>query len=78
MGLNVALTHQNRSYSDNENKENIEAQKRNREGETTGRGPRQLKINTTKKEKKQIRPTLLNNLFPLYRPTQIGSGSIGR
>ena len=30
LGLNVALTHQNRSYRDSETKENVEAQKRNK------------------------------------------------
>ena len=43
-GLNVALTHKNRSYRDSETKENGSG-----EGKTTGRLQRQLKINTTKK-----------------------------
>ena len=36
LGLNVALTHQNRSYHDSETKENVEAQKKEAE-----RGKRQ-------------------------------------
>ena len=54
LGLNAALTHQNRSYSDSETKVNVEAQNRKQRGEATGRGLRQLKINTTKKGTKQI------------------------
>ena len=39
LGLKVALdlTHHNRSYRDRETKENVEAQKGGKEGETTGR-----------------------------------------
>ena len=33
MGLNVALTYQNRSYRDSETKENVEVQKRKQRGE---------------------------------------------
>ena len=32
LGLNVALTHRNRSYSDGETEENVEAQKRKHRG----------------------------------------------
>ena len=32
LGLNVALTHQNRSYRDGETKENVEEQKRKQRG----------------------------------------------
>ncbi len=69
LGLNVALTHQNRSYRDSETKGN---RKGNREGETTGRGQRQLKINTPKKEKKQLIFvwSLAYNLSDLSGPTR--------
>ena len=40
--LLLDITHKNRSYRDSETKENVEAQKGSREGETTGRGQRQL------------------------------------
>ena len=46
--------------------------KGNREGETTGRGQRQLKINITKKEKKQLIFvwSLAYNLSDLSGPTR--------
>ena len=37
-GLNVVLTYQKGSYRDSETNENVEAQKREQTGETTGRG----------------------------------------
>ena len=49
LGINVALTHQIRSYRDSETKENVETQKRKQRGETTGIGQRQLKIHKLKK-----------------------------
>ena len=49
IGLNVALTHQNRSYRDSETNKTQRHRKGSREGETKGRGQRQLKINTTTK-----------------------------
>ena len=72
MGLNVALTRQNRSYRDSETKENAEAQKRKQRGGATGRGQRQLKINTTKKGKKQLIFvwSLAYNLSDLSGPTR--------
>ena len=76
MGLNVVLTHQNRSYRDSETKENVYCRGTekdgSREGETTGRGQQQLKINTTKKEKKQLIFVwfLAYNLSDLSGPTR--------
>ena len=54
LGLNVALTHQHRSLSRRWNKGKRRHRKGSREVETTRRGQRKLKINTTKKEKKQL------------------------
>ena len=53
-GLNIALTHQIRSYCGIEIKENMRNQKRKQEGETVGRGQQQLKINKIKNEKKLL------------------------
>ena len=72
LGLNVALTHQNRSYRDSETKKTQRHRKGNREGETTGRGQLQLKINETKKVKKQLIFfwSLAYNMSDLSGPTR--------
>ena len=51
MGLNAALTHQNRSYRDSETKENVEAQKRKQRAENDRKRTETTK---NKKGKKQF------------------------
>ena len=67
-GLTSLLTHQNRSYRHSETKENIEVPKKEAErGKRQQEVQRQLKINTTKKGKKQliIVWSLVYNLYDL-------------
>ena len=54
LGIDIALTHHTPEQRNHRKCEKLERIKEAREGETKGRGQQQLKINKTKKEKKQL------------------------